>query len=66
MDERVGFGLNGIVRYNKGAQRAVDGTDLGYRFPVADGSTVVVVNMPESIWVHVDEGARRGGRLPSG
>ncbi|MDM8245255.1 molybdate ABC transporter permease subunit [Collinsella tanakaei] len=57
VDERAGFGLNGFVRYNKGAQRAVDGTDLGYRFPVADGSTVVVVNMPESIWVHVDEDA---------
>ena len=57
VDEQVGFGLNGFTRYNKGAQRLVDGTDLGYRFPVAEGSTVVIVNMPESIWVHVDEGA---------
>ena len=57
VDEQAGFGLNGFTRYNKGAQRAVDGTDLGYRFPVAEGSTVVIVNMPESIWVHVDEDA---------
>ncbi|MDN0064759.1 molybdate ABC transporter permease subunit [Collinsella ihumii] len=57
IDETAGFGLNGFVRYNRGAQRLVDDTDLGYRFPVAEGSTVVVINMPQSIWVHVDPDA---------
>lgn len=55
VDAQAGFGLEGFTRYNAGAQRLVDDVDLGYRFPVADGSTVVIVNAPESIWVHVDE-----------
>lgn len=54
---QVDFGLEGFVRYNAGAQRLVDGVDLGYRFPVADGSTVVVMNTPATVWVHVDEQA---------
>lgn len=57
VDEQAGFGLEGFTRYNKGAQRLVDDVDLGYRFPVAEGSTVVVVNTPEAVWVHVDERA---------
>lgn len=56
-DEAAGFGLTGFTRYNRGAQRAVDGTDIGYRFPLSDGATVVVVHTPETVWVHVDEGA---------
>ena len=57
VDAQAGFGLEGFTRYNAGAQRLVDDVDLGYRFPVADGSTVVIVNTPESVWVHVDEAA---------
>ncbi len=57
VDEQAGFGLEGFTRYNKGAQRLVDDVDLGYRFPVAEGSTVVVVNTPGAVWVHVDERA---------
>ena len=57
LDDEAGFGLNGFTRYMRGAQRLVEGEDIGYRFPVADGATVVVVNMPDAIWVHVDEDA---------
>lgn len=56
-DEAAGFGLAGFTRYNKGARRPVDGIDIGYRYPVAEGSTVVVVNAPQGVWVHVDEAA---------
>ena len=57
VDVQAGFGLNGFTRYMRGAQREVDGTDIGYRFPLSDDATVVVVNAPETIWVHVDEKA---------
>ncbi len=63
VDEQAGFGLNGFTRYMRGAQRAVDGVDIGYRFPVPEGATVTVINTPQSIWVHVEAQAAAAAGL---
>lgn len=57
LDEEAGFGLNGFMRANRGAQRPVDGADLGYRFPLTEGATLVAVHTQESVLIYVDADA---------
>ena len=59
VDDGAGFGLASFVRNNAGTERAVGSTSLGYRYPLQDGSTLVMVNAPETVVVHVDEDAAR-------
>ena len=33
VDTAAGIGIRSFTRYQKGAQRPVDGTDIGYRYP---------------------------------
>ena len=51
------FGLNGFERNAKGTARAIDGQPAGYRFPLAAGSTLVVVRTPGGVLVWVDSAA---------
>lgn len=57
VDDEAGFGLNGFVRNNAGTARAVRGEDLGYRIPLAEGSTLVLVNTPDEVLVYIDADA---------
>ena len=53
----VGFGLNGFERNAKGTARAMEGQPEGYRFPIADGATLVMVRTPSNVLVWVDADA---------
>ena len=57
VDDAAGFGLVGFVRNNAGTERAVGGSDLGYRYPLQSESTLVVVNTPAAVVVHIDDAA---------
>ncbi len=55
--EGVAFGLNGFERNAKGTAREMEGQPTGYRFPLQDASTLVVVRAPEAVLVYVDADA---------
>ena len=62
----VGFGLNAFERNAKGTARAMEGQPEGYRFPITDGASLVVVRAPENVLVWVDaDAAERAGFDPS-
>ena len=63
--ECAAFGVSGFTRYNTGAARLVDGEDVGYRYPLPEDCTLVLVNTDEGVYVHVDEtAAARAGFAP--
>ena len=61
----VDFGLNGFERNAKGTARAMKGQPDGYRFPLLEDSTLVVVRTPENVivWVDASAAARAGFKL---
>ena len=59
------FGLTGFERLAKGTARSVDGAPEGYRIPLSDQASVVVIRTPEMTLVHIDEGvAQQLGLYP--
>ena len=53
------FGVNGFERLAKGTARVADGMPEGYRLPISDAASLVVVSTPDEVLVHV--GPCRGG-----
>ena len=51
------FGLTGFERLAKGTTRIADGAPEGYRIPLSDQASVVVIRTPEMTLVHIDEDA---------
>lgn len=54
------FGVNGFERLAKGTARAADGMPEGYRLPISDAASLVVVSTPDEVLVHVDHAAAAG------
>ena len=54
VDERAGFGIVDFARCQSGALRPVGETDIGYRFPLPEGASLVVAATAESVVVYVD------------
>ncbi len=59
------FGISGFERLAKGTARAAEGVPEGYRFPISDAASLVVVRTPAEALVHVDSAVAEGLELES-
>lgn len=63
LDADAGFGINGFTRYMRGASREVAGEDVGYRFPLPKGASLVALATDAGVIVHVDADAAEAAGL---
>lgn len=66
VDTAAGIGIRSFTRYQKGAQRPVDGTDIGYRYPQPEGATLTVLVTETDLIVYLDAAAASEAGLDTG